>query len=140
MGIYRGIIIRFGTCIGVVVGLTLALLACLGQFDPASLDAAVPTASRNVDITIRDFFFDPPVVTVPVASSVTWTHMGVFSHTTHSDTGIWQSAPLGTGDVFSRTFDTTGTFPYHCDLHPSLMTGIIVVVRPLWVPAVLRQP
>ena len=32
------------------------------------------------------------------------------------------------GGTFSHTFDTAGTFLYHCEVHPTLMNGQIVVL------------
>jgi plastocyanin len=45
------------------------------------------------------------------------------------------SPTLGSGAEYSHTFNTAGTFPYHCAIHPSTMTGNQVVVDPLSVVA-----
>jgi|GEM_PF-2040458 len=80
-------------------------------------------------VTIANFAFSPAAVTVPVGATVTWTNQDPGSHTTTSDTGLWDSGGLNfnTGVSFSRTFNTPGTFGYHCSFH-SFMTGAITVL------------
>lgn len=66
-------------------------------------------------------------MTVPSGSTVRWTNYdGVTTHTSTSDTGIWDSGPLSSGQSFEATFNTPGTYPYHCTIHPN-MTGTITV-------------
>jgi plastocyanin len=48
------------------------------------------------------------------------------NHDIVSDTGVFDSGRLGTGDSFRFTFSARGTYPYHCALHPG-MTGTIIV-------------
>jgi plastocyanin len=48
------------------------------------------------------------------------------AHTSTSDNGAWDSALLAPGASFSRTFQTAGTFPYHCTIHPN-MVGTVTV-------------
>ena len=50
-------------------------------------------------------------------------------HTVTSDPGAartFDSGILRTGGTYSLTFDTPGSFAYHCDVHPE-MTGAVVV-------------
>jgi plastocyanin len=48
------------------------------------------------------------------------------SHTVTGDNGGPSSQPLATGQSYSFTFNTAGTFAYHCSIHPS-MTGMVIV-------------
>jgi plastocyanin len=94
------------------------------------------------NITIEDFMFSPATVTVKVGSTVKWTNNGPSSHTTTSDAGAWDSGPLsapmsGNGyggggsaaGTFQFTFNQTGTFGYHCRIHPpSAYPGFIGTV------------
>jgi plastocyanin len=43
-----------------------------------------------------------------------------------ADGGAFVSATLGDGGTFSHRFASTGTFEYHCAIHPS-MTGTVIV-------------
>src|SRR5262245_43355735 len=80
-----------------------------------------------VDVSIRDFTFTPASVTVKVGTTVRWTNNGPSAHTTTSDMGVWDSAVLSpNAGTFEMTFSTTGTFPYHCSIHPpSVYPGFV---------------
>jgi plastocyanin len=43
-----------------------------------------------------------------------------------ADAGAWNSGSIAPGGSFSRTFSSTGTYSYHCSIHPN-MAGTIVV-------------
>jgi plastocyanin len=78
-------------------------------------------------VSIIDFDFVPKVDTVSVGDSVRWTNNGTVPHTSTSDTkGPWDSGTLNPGESFTFQFQTPGSYPYHCEFHPS-MTGMIVV-------------
>ncbi len=70
--------------------------------------------------------FAPPTLTVAAGTTVTWGNNDVTAHTTTSDTGVWNSNNLNSGNTFSFKFDTPGTYKYHCTIH-SFMNGTIVV-------------
>ena len=45
--------------------------------------------------------------------------------------GLWDSGPLsGFLVTFEHTFNETGTFPYFCSVHGSMMTGTVIVDSP----------
>jgi plastocyanin len=48
------------------------------------------------------------------------------SHTATSDDEVFDSGNLSEGDEFSFTFDEAGTFPYFCQVHPTMRGTIIV--------------
>jgi plastocyanin len=52
--------------------------------------------------------------------------MDAVAHTVTSDTGVWDSGTLATGQSYSHTFDQPGTYPYHCAIHPFMKATIIV--------------
>jgi plastocyanin len=79
---------------------------------------------HNIDIV--DFSFSPQNLTVMVGDTVIWTNQDNVPHTSTSDTGIWDSGTLTNGQTFMWMFNSTGDFPYHCTVHPS-MTGMISV-------------
>jgi len=57
---------------------------------------------------------------------VTWRNTDAIAHTTTSDTGLWDSGALSTGNTFQHTFPTAGTFTYHCTFH-GFMTATVTV-------------
>ena len=78
------------------------------------------------NVNMGDNFFSPATVTVTQGDTVRWTHIGVLSHTTTSNSGVWNSGTMTNGSTFIFQFNTVGSFPYHCAFHPS-MTGTVVV-------------
>jgi plastocyanin len=85
-----------------------------------------PPSTAQVDIT--NFAYGPQNLTVSLGATVEWTNHEETIHTTTSDTGVWHSFDMYEGQVFPFTFDTPGTYPYHCIYHPS-MTGVITVLN-----------
>ena len=90
--------------------------------DMAKAAPAPPAAA----VTIGNFTFKAPVVTVKAGTTVTWTNGDDIPHTVVSKDGVFRSKVLDTGDHFSFTFAKTGQFGYFCSLHPH-MTGTIIV-------------
>jgi plastocyanin len=70
--------------------------------------------------------YAPPELNIAVGTTVTWTNTDSTSHTTTSDAFGWNSGIVPGGRQFSFAFQTAGTFPYHCDIHPG-MVGTVVV-------------
>jgi plastocyanin len=85
------------------------------------------TVAAVTDVSIIDFAFEPQVVTITAGSSVRWTNNGSFIHTSTSDTGVWNSGDIAPGSMFTETFDTPGTYAYHCMHHPFMMGTIVVL-------------
>jgi plastocyanin len=88
-----------------------------------------PGVGGSTLIAIRSFSFQASDVRVKAGTSVTWVNCeppGTPSHTTHSDQDVWQSPLLAPGESFTRTFDTPGAFPYHCDPHPFMTASVTV--------------
>ena len=95
----------------------------------------VPVASSAVGspqllIAIESFRFQPDTVRVARGATVTWVNCEpddqTEAHTATADAGEWRSGDLAPRALFSRRFDTPGTFSYHCDPHP-FMRGTVVV-------------
>ena len=83
--------------------------------------------STSNSITIADFSFAPACTTVPLNTVVTWTNNGPTAHTTTSDVaGQWDSGQMAATNTYPHTFNSAGTFAYHCTNHPSMMATIVV--------------
>jgi len=63
---------------------------------------------------------------VPMGTTVSWTNHDDVPHTVVNTERRFKSPVLDTDQQFAHTFDTPGTYPYFCSLHPK-MTGQIVV-------------
>lgn len=115
---------------------TVALLlgAAVGPIAGAVPTAATPTAAAptvaaptaTTIVLASDFMFAPLSLTVQPGSTVTWTNKDDEPHTVVSDSGLFRSGALDTGESFSFKFDRPGTYRYACSIHPR-MVGTIVV-------------
>jgi len=101
---------------------------------PPAPPVVVPTATpplvpaiAPVQVSVEDFRFNPPTINVQVGGTVVWTNNGRTPHTTTSQSGAWDSGRIDPGRTFSQTFNSVGTFPYICQIHPQQMRGQIVV-------------
>jgi plastocyanin len=113
---------RFTRLIG--VALTAAVLAAGPTAIAWGRPAHTDVATR---VKIVDFKFKPGTVTILVGTKVKWINKSATtSHTSTSDTGVWNSGVLAPGQAFVRKFTSTGTFNYHCSIHP-FMTGTVQV-------------
>ena len=83
-------------------------------------------ATEVVRVRIVDNAFRPRNLSIARGTVVRWVNRGDRSHTTTSDTGIWDSDTLSPGEAFRRRFRRMGSFGYHCMIH-SGMTATITV-------------
>jgi plastocyanin len=99
----------------------LWLLAALG---PGATGAyAVDNA-----VSIDNFTFSAPTLTVPVGTEVVWTNRDDIPHTVTSvdDPRLFRSPALDTDDHFAFTFTRAGTYRYFCSIHPTMQGTVIV--------------
>jgi plastocyanin len=86
-----------------------------------------PGSGPAEQVTIRNFAFDPPELTISVGTTVTWTNDDNTTHTvTGRDNDVIASPDLDQGDTYSVTFSQAGTFHYLCSIHTN-MTGTVTV-------------
>ena len=105
--------------------LVVALL--LGPVVGAMLAFAAVAAQDATDvITIDNFTFTPPELTVAVGTTVNWVNHDDIPHTVVTKDKAFRSTALDTDDSFSYTFASAGTFDYFCGLHPHMVGKVIV--------------
>ena len=91
------------------------------------LASAQAPAAKAMAVSIDNFTFNPPTLTVKAGTTVTWTNKDDIPHGIASaNNGFAKSRALDTDDSYSFTFTTPGTYQYFCYIHPH-MTGTIVV-------------
>jgi len=78
------------------------------------------------EVFIQDMAFNPSTITVAAGTTIKWTNKDLVAHTVTSDTGAFGSGTLATGDTFTFTFTTAGSFPYHCTPHPTMTATVVV--------------
>jgi plastocyanin len=77
------------------------------------------------------FTFSPATITIKAGTTVVWTNMTGAPHTVTSDdgksfdSGIANPIPAS-GGTFKFTFNTAGSFSYHCQIHPFMKATIVV--------------
>ena len=97
--------------------------------------SVTPVGAKPQAVKIIDFGFEPKTVTVNAGEVVTWTNTGARSHTVTADKGSFDSGTLAPGDPFANLFDKAGTFTYRCTIHPTRMTGTVIVKAVAKTPA-----
>jgi len=79
-----------------------------------------------ITITMAGNVFTPASPTIAKHTTITWYNNSGVTHTSTSHTGVWSTGDIAPGASKTTTFDTPGTFPYHCIYHP-MMVGTITV-------------
>jgi plastocyanin len=102
--------------LGIRLALAAAIILPLG---------VVGARANEAKVTIDNFTFSPPELTVKVGDTVTWTNHDDIPHTVVS-AGKFRSKAMDTDNSFSFTFVAAGDYKYFCSLHPH-MTGMIKV-------------
>lgn len=118
-------------------GLTLLAASCSsGGGGSPSAPPPPPPSGNVVEVTVRDFVFDPKSVRIEPGQTVRWVLAAgsMLNHTTTSRDGVsWDSGLLDrAGAIFERTFaqaDDGRTFEYLCETHwvSNQMQGSILV-------------
>ncbi len=96
----------------------------------AFLSSGSALAQTNSSVVIQNFSFQPSDLTVPVGATVTWTNQDSIPHTVTSDNGIFDSNDITPDSHFSHTFNQSGSYTYHCKIHPSMHGQIQVTQGP----------
>src|SRR5260370_41992223 len=85
------------------------------------------TKRTKTEVVIDNFSFSPKTFTVPIGATVTWINHGSVPHVVMSADDQFKKSPvLKTGQRFSNSFATAGTYSYLCSIHPR-MTGKVIV-------------
>ena len=83
---------------------------------------------NTITVNMTNFAFEPKDLTVRIGDTVQWVNNSGTPHTSTSDSGAWDSDLVASGSSYSRTFNQTGTFAYHCSFHQGQgQTGTITV-------------
>lgn len=118
---------------GMILSLALASAACGG----GSYSTAPPPGGSNPppgggmpstssSISVLDNSFDPASTTLATGTTVTWTWKGYNTHNVTFDDGA-KSSDKSNGATYQRTFNTAGTYKYHCTIHGAAMSGQVTV-------------
>jgi plastocyanin len=119
-----------------LVVLTSILTAACGGYSSSPTPNPSPTpspAGTSSSVTIPvgaeslgNRAFSPGDLDVAVGTTVTWTNGDSIAHTSTSNAPGWNSGTIPAGGRFSFEFQSAGTFPYRCTIHPG-MVGTVTV-------------
>ncbi len=97
------------------------------NFAAVKLNQNADPSGSATTINIKDSLFQPSSLEVPVGTKVEWHNQDGMQHTVTSDIqGLFDSGALNPGKKFDFTFNTPGSYSYHCNIHPG-MQGTITV-------------
>ena len=128
--------------VGAVVLLTLFAVGCGSSSSPTSTTSPTapctptPTNPECVNppnlltVTIKNGVYSPNPVMVKVGQTVNWLNSDTVAHTA-TDPGVFDTGSIAPTSAHSDngdgvTFNTAGTYNYHCTLHANETAMIIV--------------
>lgn len=104
----------------------LALLSSTRGKDSQTRESAAAIATRT-EVAIDNFSFSPNTLTLSAGATVTWVNHDKVPHVVSGAKNQFKrSTALKTGQSFSHTFVTAGTYYYFCSIHPRMIGKIIV--------------
>jgi plastocyanin len=120
------------------LGATAVALGCSADSKTAPNDCSDTGGGAAGQVTVGNNFFrsdrngtcNTAIDTIQAGGSMTWTWTGTTSHGVRSlGAPSFPSSNImtGAGQTYAVTFDTPGTYDYDCPVHPSQMTGRVVV-------------
>ena len=121
------------------------ILGLPNQTAPSSVGA--PLSAQFINVNVTDNFFVPSTVNISVGDTVRWTWNGSDHSVTSgpcqfgqyddcmvdnrfcspNDVNCGASPPSNNGFVYSHQFNAAGNYPYFCNVHFSLMRGLVIV-------------
>ena len=107
-------------------GRAVVVAMLLGPIVGALLAFGTVAAEEANVVTMDNFTFTPPELTVAVGTTVKFINHDDIPHTVVDKNKAYRSKALDTDDSFSFTFANAGTFDYFCGLHPHMVGKIIV--------------
>src|ERR1700735_4125511 len=96
--------------------LRLAAVAGAVILDFGAIGVAAAAAGGASAVTIDNFTFQAPAITVAAGTTVTWTNNDDIPHTVRAVDGSFHSAALDSADHYSFTFTRPGVYSYFCTL------------------------
>ncbi len=122
-----------------LVGVPFAMAIALLSLVATGFNAPTTSAQDTAAVTISGFAFSPASLTITAGTTVTWTNQDSATHTATADDGSWDTGDIAQGASASVTFDTPGTYTYHCTIHPN-MVATITVTEAAGAPAPTEAP
>ncbi|MFZ8922518.1 MAG: cupredoxin domain-containing protein, partial [Nitrosopumilaceae archaeon] len=116
----------------VLFAIASGMVASPAFADHATASVSTPQGTSVPGCEATNECYIPYEVTIDVGGVVTWTNDDSAAHTVtggsaaDGPSGVFDSSLFMAGTTFEHKFETAGTFPYFCMVHP-WMEGIVVV-------------
>jgi plastocyanin len=94
------------------------------QFPKATATGMAPQRVRAV--LMKDFRYQPSILTVKVGDTIEWKNADIFPHTVTAEDKSFDSASINPGHSWKFIVRTAGTINYFCTLHPNMRAKLIV--------------
>jgi plastocyanin len=123
------------------VCITLALIGAVACGGGGDEPTGPPTGSNNTPrppggVSVTNNAFTPAEKTITTGTTVTWAwstcsggggydNETCVAHSVNFDDGT--NSPTQEKGSYTRTFTSAGSFPYHCAIHGTAMSGTIIV-------------
>lgn len=92
----------------------------------ASTACSESDAAGEVSVEIEDFVFNPADIQAKVGQTVTFTNKDTAPHNAALDDRSCVTPNLLKGRSAGLTFSASGTYPFHCSVHPGMKGRITV--------------
>ena len=111
-----------------------------------------PASGATVQVTIKDFLYQPPTISGTPGLKVTWTQQDIIAHTVTSGApgqanvgSVFNKTLSNVGDTYTFDFAEAGTYAYFCTFHPQMIGTVVVgdqgaVVQATPTPAPTPRP
>ena len=122
--------------VGAVILLALFAIGCDSSTSPSTTSPISPTNPEGTNppnlltVTIRNGVYSPSPVMVKVGQTLNWLNSDGIAHTA-TDPGVFDTGSIAPTSAHSDngdgvTFNTAGTYNYHCTLHANETASVIV--------------
>lgn len=81
--------------------------------------------SSGNNVSIKGMSYSSASITVKAGTTVKWTNNDNTTHTVTANDNSFDSGDIAAYGTYSHTFNTAGTFSYHCKYHT--MSGTVTV-------------
>jgi plastocyanin len=122
------------TTLGAIILLALFAIGCGSSNSPISPISPTNPEGTNppnlLTVTIRNGVYSPNPVMVKAGQTVNWLNSDTIAHSA-TDPGVFDTGSISPTSAHSDngdgvTFNTVGTYAYHCTLHANETATIVV--------------
>ena len=101
--------------------------AIASVFALGGVAACTRPTPRAHTVTIKNFAFDPPELTIARGDTVVWSNTDIVPHSSTARNSAWDSNAIGANATWRDVpGKAPGRYEYYCVIHPT-MKGTIVV-------------